>query len=62
MLAFAIGKRSFDLLDQLAGGLFTELDCNSLASAGGLIDEIDAECVIQRRVRALRPADLSRCI
>src|SRR5215510_13085566 len=58
MLAFAIGKRSFDLLDQLAGGLRTELDRNSLASAGGLIDEIDAECVVERRVRRMVVIDI----
>jgi hypothetical protein len=30
VLAFAIGKRRFDLLDQLAGGLRTELDDSSV--------------------------------
>src|SRR5215468_5382502 len=58
MLAFAIGKRGFDLLDQLASGLRTELDRNSLASAGGLIGEIDAECVVERRVRRMVVIDI----
>src|ERR1700722_554759 len=58
VLAFAIGKRRFDLLDQLAGGLRTELDRNSLAPASGLIDEIDSECVVERRVHRVVVIDI----
>src|SRR5262249_43744252 len=58
MLAFAISKRRFDLLDQLAGRLRTELDRNSRAPASGLIYEIDSECVVERRVRRVVVIDI----
>src|SRR4051812_23424801 len=50
VFAFAIRERSLDLLDQLAGGLRTELNGDPLASTVGLVDKIDAERMVERRV------------
>jgi len=50
VLLFASLERRQDLPDQLARGGRGELDRDALAAAVGLIDEIDAERVLERRV------------
>ena len=50
VLAFAIRERGLDLLDQLTGGLRAQFDGDALTAAGSLIDEIDAERMVERCV------------
>ena len=58
MLDLAARERGEDLLDQLARGLRAELHRDTLTPALGLVDEVDAECVVERRVKGVIVVDV----
>src|SRR5205814_3690801 len=60
VLTFAIRERGLDLLDQLTGGLRTQFDGDPLTPAGSLVDEIDAERMVQRGVGGMVEVDIGR--
>src|SRR3982074_2144332 len=58
VLAFAIRERGLDLLDQFAGGFGTQFDGDALTPTGSLVDEIDAERMVERGVERMIVIDI----